>query len=533
MLEDMINSVYTKINQIFETSVFKYLFFIVAIIYSASFATWVLFDDNYYYYTIYDRATEFPMSILYMLLGKFWINNISSNILSVNLLGWMFCISSITLLYLSFISRKNWKIYLNYLSIGIVFMGYWTQNIFNPDSVSLLIMVTMLILLFKRCIRSSWSWVIIALLSALLIATRFPNILVLPVVCIYMFIDYMQNKISPAKAVGCTLGYLLMTAFIYGLLMCAMLQTTDLIGYMYTYLNRELVASRNTHDPFILFCWYRDDMMITIKHLTMVIGSVGCAYLLGFTKSKKTTIRLITLLFPIYILFKFRSEFFVESYGWKTFFGFSMSLLLLHNAYHEGKFFSYVKALLIIAFSFIMAAGSDTGLQKCALMFAAFSPVVLIQYKKLVGFNEISKGLLLIYLVATTCLYSSFIKGANLNSLVNYPNATLLSNEETKTQLENRCQVLMKYKIDGHTLMYGIKRYAVETVTGVRGLYKGSFFSFANDDLETTNVVKLFNCDSKSVLIDYSKSEMLKEKMNIQTTYMCQESNVANIYKHK
>lgn len=529
----MFRLLYTRIEQISETSFFKYLFLSVAILYSASFATWVLFEDNYYYYTVYERASEFPMTLMYMLLGKIWINNISSNILSVNLLGWMLCISSIALLYFSFINRENWKKYLNFLSIGIVFMGYWTQNIFNPDSVSLLIMVIMLILLFKKCIRTSWSWMILALLSALLIATRFPNILVLPVVCIFLLTDYLQAKMSPAKAVGCTLGYLMLSVIIYGLLMCVMLQTTDLMGYIHTYLNREPVASRNTHDPFILFCWYRDDMMITIKHLTMVVGSVGCAYLIGFAKSKKTAIRLLSLLFPIYILFKFRSEFFVESYGWKTFYGFSMTLLLLHNAYHEGKFSSYVRALLIVAFAFIMAAGSDTGLQKCALLFAVISPLALIYYKKLVGFTEISKGILVVYLVGTTCLYASFIKGANLDSFINYPNATLLVNEESKTLIEKRCQILTDNKVGGHTIMYGIQRYAVETITGERGNHKGSFFSFPNDDIETTNVVKLFNSDPQSVLIDYSKSEMIKEKIDFQNTELCKDSTTAYIYKHK
>lgn len=520
-------------EKIAASCVFKYLLLILAIIYSASFATWVLFEDNYYYYTIYDNVSDNPMIILYLLLGKFWVNNVSSNILSVNILGWLFCISSLILPYLTFVSRKNWKLYLNYLSIGIVFMGYWSQNLYNPDSPSLLIMVIMITLLLKRCCNNAWSFVVYAILSTILMAFKFPNILVLPVVGVFLYIDNLQHEKSQTKAISSALGYLMLTAMTYTVLMCIMLQTCDLIGYVQAYSNKEPVASRNTHDPFILFCWYRDDMMITIKHLTMVVGSVGCAYLFGFTKSKRIVIRLITLLFPIYILFKFRSEFFVESYGWKTFFGFSMTLLMLHNACHEGKFISYVKALLIVAFAFVMAAGSDTGLQKCALLFAAVSPIVLIHYRKLVGFNEISKGLLVIYIVGTTCLYTSFIKGANINSYINYPNATLFINKDAKSMLEERCRILKENKVDGHTIMYGIQRYAVETITGVRGNYKGSFFSFPNDDIETTNVVKLFNSDSKSVLIDYSKSVMLKEKIDFQHTELCQDSTTAYIYKHK
>lgn len=107
---------------------YKYPILILALLYSLSFVFWNINIDAFYWYEAVEFYKSSKMDSLSEWLGYQWKYIFPLDIAYFKMLGWLLCLSSVILVYLSFQSSKTWLKNLNYLSAGIVFMGYWTQS---------------------------------------------------------------------------------------------------------------------------------------------------------------------------------------------------------------------------------------------------------------------------------------------------------------------------------------------------------------------------------------------------------------------
>ena len=119
--------------------------------------------------------------------------------------------------------------------------------------------------------------------------------------------------------------------------------------------------------------------------------SLMIAYICGLVKSKSKLLNLIGLLPLIYLLYKNQYMLLAPWYGWRNIFGFLLLYLIIYNAIKENTREYILNSFLLISIALALVAGADSGLKNVVIIFETFSPVLLIEHKRLFGLTYFKK----------------------------------------------------------------------------------------------------------------------------------------------
>lgn len=521
-----------SISKFINNKFFKYFLFLFSILYSLSFITWSLWEDNYYYYNLFGKYYDYAMIPFSLFVGKIFIDYVSENMLWVNFFAWLLCFSSVLIAYFGWTKKEKRLKYLNFFSVGLIFLGFGTFSMYGPDTFTLFFLVLSCYCLCKQPIEKFYTLFAVSLLTAFLIASRFPNILFLPVVAIYVGIRSYLSALSKLKGFGNALIYIVLSLLFYWLLMYALIGRADVFNAIRDSLLVP-VSSYNTHSIRDLMNNYRGDFFLSFKALAWFVGAIAIPFILGLTQNKNRILQVMGWFPLLYLLYKEQSQLVGVMYGWKSLFGF-LIIFLMVCLIIKKKFepFFTINSALVASAGFVMAAGSDTGLMKIGVFFSAISPIVLLEYNRQYKFNFYSGGILVIAALFALYYHVAPLKSFFPISITQYDKSTQVLSLYRKNQLENRLANVEKYGVKDHCIFCGILGFRVQAIFGSKLLYRNSFWQHADDEIEIDNIVRVMQSDSLCTVFDYNNSAMLKEKMLRVGAICVQQSEDGTIYKH-
>jgi hypothetical protein len=357
------------------------------------------FSDSFYNINNFIRignanAEVNPNYFLSSYLGYYWSAIFGTHVLAFRTFNWV--LNALLLLSpLLLIQRKDFKYFLVYFVItGIILAPIFGLNILGFDSFTNLFVVLSLVLLI-RYISNPGTGLLLLLggLSAVLIACRIPNLLIMPVIG--------GMLITNASIRNCSFSYIGKTILIY--LVAALAAFALLVVFYYGSIPLffdKLIAqlafeSKAGHETSTLLENYFRDFTTVLLYA----GFIGFIYLINKVNYKNIYVYYLVKALSVVLAFVFYYKVIKGTY-------YNWQLVLLLNAFLISYVLIYIfehlkeirtsKTLVaagILIFSFIPAFGSDTGLLKTYAVFSLF-PFLLICYR--VKYRKTYLGLLLV-----------------------------------------------------------------------------------------------------------------------------------------
>lgn len=520
------------ISKIINNKFFRYFLFLFSIFYSLSFITWSLWEDNYYYYNLFAKYYEYAMIPFSLFVGKIFINYVSGNILWLNFFAWLLCFSSLLIAYFGWTKKEERLKYLNFLSIGLIFLGFGTFSTYSPDTLTLFFLVLSCYCLCKQPLGKLYTLFSVSLLTAFLIASRFPNIVFLPVATLYIGVRCSLCGLSKFEGFRNAFIYMVLSLLFYWLLMYALIGRADLFNAIRDSILVP-VSSYNTHSIKDLINNYRGDFFLSFKAFSWVVGTITIPFILGWAQNKKRAFQMVGWLPLVYLLYKEQPQLVGAMYGWKSLFGFlAIFLMICLIIKKEFEPFFTINCVLLASAGFVMAAGSDTGLMKIGVFFSAISPIILLEYNRQYKFNFYSGGILMIASLFALYYHVVPLKGFFPISITQYDKSTQVLPLYRKNQLESCLTNVEKYGLKDHCIFCGILGFRVQAICGSKLLYHNSFWQHADDGIETDNIIRIMKSDPQCVVFDYNNSLVLKKKMESIGAKCVLQSKNETIYKH-
>lgn len=430
----------------FGTKAFKWSFFVLALLYSFSFTTWTMWCDPYYWLCMFDFYDNAKMSFLSCLIGKLFVSVIGRSVFYTNILGWLFSLGSVLTLYFGLLKQEEWGRYLNFLSLGLILLAGWTQNMYNPDTPTLLIFSILTVIIYKCKAFSLSSVMAVGLLLGLNVLVRFPNLLAIPVVALSVFV---LNKINNIQ-VGQNLYRVILMALIATVIPLAVwidlnLNSTELNSF----------SAGQTHAISNLLNSYCLGAEVAIFKTSIIIGVVILPQFLHKNRVLKWVLP-IALLGTLFLLNYWHSE----CLGWRPSYAYVVMAGMVYLAYKTDSTDECVRTLCFISFSLVSAAGSDTAMLKTFPYMAAFAPLVLIRYDKKYGISSYLTSVLLVITIYSVIYNWGYYKERGPYSLSDNRHMSLLVPREDMEYTNEVIRVSRKYAIDEKKVIFYGYRYS-------------------------------------------------------------------------
>lgn len=517
----------------FRTKMIRVLSIFVAIVYSMSHFFWTNLDDPYFWFNKVEFFTQDFFNFFSLFIGKIWKVVTFNNILLFKLLGWLCGIISILSVYFILITREARNKYF-YLLVISIFCLKGTQGMFAPDSMTILSIVFFMIYLIKN--KSNYGTrdiVICSLFTAIIIGMRFPNIVIIHLLAVYIFVKYYlwQKKIK--EPLINSIIYVLISLMLYYISVVLICREFDIIGFA------EQAFSSNTEAHslgYLILCyiWASKEIIYSI------LSTIGVLAIWLFFYNEKYKV-IINLFFSLILLIVL--EYYGDIYGIYSFLLIFLCIYIIKKA--DVSINDKTLYLLIICMGFINAAGSNTGFLKINPFFAAFAPYILIKYLQ---YSNLKYKSILFYSLITITLTSIYSSGTKIKEYFKTGNIEVRNITDFKNLFINRHEFIfmtdhqysdIKYNIEifnqygkmNKTVFYGRpENHIMYAITGTKELFNTPFYQEPDDFLGINKVMKLVQEDNELVLFDYSKSDLIKEEMSNYKYNRVEESNV-NIYK--
>lgn len=490
---------------LFEKKSVKIIAIILALLFSLSFYLWgVSLTDNYYW--IYNSRffTDSIMCKLSLDGMKAWFSVFGFTLLSSRMLAWILNVSSVLIPYLFLLKKEERKIYVYYLCVALIIMGPGIAKCCTPDCFTAS-MLSILMVVFIKFIQRNHKFVfglLLCISTALLIAIRFPNIVVVPFVAIFMVL-MMDEKAKWQYAIG----YMVLSLVIYWLVMTLLLGDTNCISLLGDAFAKESGNSNGRHSLMGLFLRYCKSILLALIALFSIIIACITRTRLFYRRQKLGFI--IAIVVGTFLSYSILGRIGEKFHSWPVCITPIVSLPLLYVVYYAFKNKDYTNAWLCLFLGlviFIPSAGSDTGFQKSLMSACGIIPIAVVKYinvhKKMLYIN-IALGIMF---STSVFMYSDNLCNNNAVSSDKKLWGVFLN----KRQLEHNQMIkedLKPYYRTNHTVFYGLEAHYWYFYTDTKPLYNPGFWMLKNDKSALYNAIASLKRDPNNVFIDFTKSD--------------------------
>lgn len=515
----------------------SYLFLSISIVYTLSYFLRTNLVDPFYWYNSCLSPEGDVMECLALLLGKMWRVITGDNVFSFRLLGWIMGMCSICLPYFVLQSKVQVKNNIFYLAVGLLFMAGMTQGMYCPDSPTILLFVCIATFMLKRGYKGN-NILILAVLSALCTACRFPNILCIPFFVVYLLIDgyfkktLLQNiKISSVYLLLSLIGYYIIVAFI--------ISDINVISSLKTSMTVASQSNGASHGlkGLIMMYWW------SFLEVFWVLSSFLGAYLTGryFLANKKSSLSLALVGFvPVFLSihhFRFSS----------VSLAFLIVIIMLICVQRENIVSLKLQMLFVALLGFIACAGSNTGFLKIVPYYMAFSPMIFIAFKDECKKDYQIKVITAYFAVsAFISLFANnirqwhkdeskdyYVAAIDYKNWSNFNHYTGFFVDEEIEILQGMMSDYQKYGVKDHTIFYGRPEcHKMYALTNTKLYYHIPFYMEPDLEFDTDNAIKYVLSDKQMVMFDYTCSELIRKKMKEKKYKVVKSENGVVIYKY-
>ncbi len=494
-------------HTIFDNIYVKLLILSIALLYSIYEYSWgIYFPDNYYWIHISNNWENSPMTMLSLWSMDEWHSLFGRTLLAHRALAWIINTLIVLLTYFIFISKKQRNTYWYFLCGSFVIMGPGIAKTCTPDChSSLLILILLWCSLNYVSLKFNKQWLIaMGFLTALVIAARFPNIVCVPFVMLFLLLTANKKKIGITFAVC----YLLLSLFIYWGLMSIAMGTTDVFGEIIDAFHRAAGSSNGRHSMVGLLLRYGKSVLLSM----VACAILGGAWLtINRLNGKPALVRFIfpTLCSTI-LLYEIFSNIGSGWHSWSVCLPSFVAIPLLYCAYKEWivrNTDNTFPMLLVVAMMFVPSAGSDTGFQKSMILACALMPFAI---NKLVKHNVGLINIAILFIIVTLtsilifnerALYHRFTSDIKPMKYILWEKWQVNKNKHLISSIES-------YFIKDSTIFYGTDAHFLYCVTNTRMPYN-TFWMTKNDTTEINRAVEALKDSHRSVLVDLTKSDTI------------------------
>lgn len=483
----------------------KYLFLLIALLYTFSYTLWFRWADGFFFLNrsqIYDKDI---MELGSMWLLNLWTSIVGFDILSANILAWLLCVGALVVPYIALQTIEERRNNIYYLAIGILLMGCFTFNLYNPDAPSLFFLSCLSTLLLKYGCIGKYKIVLLGgILTGILMSVRFPNVVALPMVLVYILFKE-KGVLNRTKY---SLAYSIISLTAYVSIICMLSRRIDFVNYFTASMKEALYLSDEEHGLYTLFHSYVFSLIPIAKKTIILVGATLLAL-----KVKVFAKWYFGLLFSMFI---FGFLYFIDGINTvngfrETFGGCTLALLLAISIFNKKDKNLVADYALLSCFIFVGAAGSDTGLMKI-YFFAVVACMIVLLNKDIVNKHKAA----CIFTICPLVLFSIYSFSAvffidhKYESVSKIPNITqFVSNQEN-------CKIQQYYNIgkknDGNELfMYGHHAHYVYVALEKRPPFLMPFYMKSEDEKLIMLVFEQMSTFNNCVLVDLTNSEIMKQ----------------------
>lgn len=515
----------------------RYILFIFALLYSASFVLWSQQPDIAYWMNRSHLFYQDFMCPMTLFIGNIWINLTGHEAVTYRMLGWLLCMVSITYVYLSNQKREDWGRNLNCLSLGIVIFGGFTFQFYNPDSTTVLFLTLLAVYALKHKLNDFRELLLASFLTALAISCRFPNIVALVFVCIYMLLmnleEYRYNKIWAFKNVAL---YTCSTFVIYYILLVCLCQRFDIWSMAKESLSATQSSAETSHSMSHLLMNNVFNSVAAWVEVSACVAYVLFLRMLGLSKSSPKWMQWLLPL-GIFFLFWYPARVGIFETLWIGYFrtaAFAAAFFLLYKAKCSGGRQNWINAVFIICIALSASAGSDDTILKMYGVMMAFLPIPFCYFKKEFDVSPMVKSYTLGVVLAAMSGYLSPLS-QNTTALCLPNNHLQYVSREAASIMHDRYNEYKQYCPNGKALFYGgLLPHRMYQITSIEMPYFCGYWQSVENSEEVAKLIECLKKDPSQMLFVYDKSECagFEQALCGVGYHLSFESESTKIYRH-
>lgn len=351
---------------------FQFVVLASSIFYSLSFLLWNEYpDDAYYWFNYSDNYSDSFMQCFTLWIGYLWKNSIGFSLFSFKFLGWLMSIAGLLIPFYTMLDKKEREKGVFCLSAAIMIMGNWNHQMYNNDS------LTCLFLICIGCLLYGWNnitlkrTIVLTIITAILVASRFPNVVIVPAMFLYILVE---NKTIRQRFIN-ALFFLLISFLAHLVIICLLCKRFDYFDFLMQSWNN---ANTSTHNLNALLVQYTEPLKHAVDLLLVIFGLISILYLFELRLNNKIVHFILVIGFIV--LLKAQDEFYMFAvHSWHSACSFLFAFFGIF-VLRQCK----IKWIYILMFCFlgcVCIAGSDTAFLKLYPFFVSFLPVFLAKVR--------------------------------------------------------------------------------------------------------------------------------------------------------
>lgn len=470
--------------------------------------------DAYYWYNRCQFLDREFISVFTVWLGYLWKTVTGGNLLAYWSLAWIITLVSFSVPYFLLQKKSNYLSNIPYLAIGLLFFGRCTYQLYDPIATTMLFSVCIGTLLLKTNFSSIKSVAVLGVLSAFLVASRFPNILILPLSIVYLCIMAWANRENIYMLIRKVVTYISVFFPLYYLLVASITGHFNLISFAISEIHDIPYYYGESHTIMFLISRYFQGGVQGIIAISGIVGALFIAYYVD----KNIQCFKIALRWGMAVLFLSVMIYLYHGVEWFPVYSFIIITLIVIKAIDKGTIPAYCTYLFLILIGVICCAGSDCALDKMYYYFAPMAPVVFIQYKDFVEKHLMVKVYSAIFLIVSVYALNISLKDYTVwSDFKNVPKLMTQSDYDIRKQMYSDFESVHN---DGPALFYGFPHsHFMYASTGTKMLYKPTYwmereYRMSESDInrEISEIIDAAQKDGHAVIFDFCNHSLLEKK---------------------
>lgn len=480
--------------------------FVLSLLVSLSFYLWgVTLTDNYFWIYSCKEPEEMVMCLLSLLGMKAWFTVFGFTLLSERILAWGLNLLTVLILYGCLLRKEERSKYVYYLCGALVIVGPGIAKCCTPDNFTAVLMA-MVIVSFVMMLKGKRivGFGVLSVSTALLVAARFPNIVVVPFVGVFLLTMLKGRWLVRWQY---ALGYVALSLVLYWGVMTLLLGETNCIGQLADSFAKESGNSNGRHSMMGLILRYCKSILLSM----IALGSIMAACYGNkrfFTRRRKLGL-LVCVILGTVLCYGILGHIGEKFHSWPVCVAPLVSIPLFYvayRAYHEKKCETAWLCLFLGMIVYVPSAGSDTGFQKSLMIAGGILPMAVAQVRKSVRrMTNVKLGFAIMVVTSLLMYQDKFCSNSALSSDpklrgVFLPEWELKANEEIK-------QGLKPWLRKDHTIFYGLEAHYWYFYTDSKPLYNPGFWMLQNDWEALDKAVTALGGNQNAVLVDFTHSD--------------------------
>lgn len=492
---------------LFENKLIIAVFGVLAIFISLSNYLWgIWMPDNFYWIELSSRWQDSGMCLLSLWSMHEWHLLFGQTLFANRILAWVLNILVVFVLYFGILNKEKRKKGAYYLCGALVIMGPGISKCCTPDCfTSVLAAILLLLSLRLNAAKQQWNYIILlGILTGLCITARFPNILFIPVIMLYLLLSYDFHNLKWAKAIS----YTLLSLVSYWIFLYLFTNDVHCLNTIFNSVSESSSESNGRHSLIGLLLRYGKSVLLS---LVAIIVMAGAWQLTVKLKLKNNIVKfLLSTAIISCVLSEIMDHIGMGYHSWSVCLVSLDAVLLSYYGYREWQKKNY-RRLFFFAFlvmmAFVPSAGSDTGFQKSMMIACGLAPVVMVYSKEYIKKRICLKVFFVSSIIVSVFVFSEEFKYVNTRAENKFLNGIWLANWQIRNY-DDLVKLTDPYFKKDKTIFYGFNHgHYLYCYYDTKVLYDVPFWMEKNDTISIGKAIDALNKRTDNVLIDLTKSD--------------------------